>query len=92
MISREKFSIMKAFSVPELKENVAIYVKILDEFLIFDKSHEKIGKLCEIVEKEYYCEDLSIFGKKEKIVFIRSSSKIQKQSKKKKENKALRFS
>jgi hypothetical protein len=71
LISNEKFTMMKAFPVPEIRDEVAIALNVPNEFVIFDKNHEKIALIkeekleimCKKIENDYFCNDLVVFDK-----------------------------
>jgi hypothetical protein len=74
LISKEKFSVVKAFPVPKLNKNLATFVQVTENLIIFDENREKVAtmkqedfdKNCVIVGAESFCEELSVFGKSHK--------------------------
>jgi hypothetical protein len=74
LISKEKFSVVKAFPVPKLNKNLATFVQVTENLIIFDENREKVAtikqedfdKNCVIVGAKSFCEELSVFGKSHK--------------------------
>lgn len=92
-LNREKFFLHKVYSIPKVKNDLATFIVMPDDYITFDDHHEKMASLsvhevetaCKRIKEEFFCENLNTFNKAKQSclhsVFYENFRKLQENCK-----------